>query len=166
MSHLLADEFRFVLNEFNIFFDTDIKFDKFLIKYDLKKHTDLVDYEKFLQIFQDHAGHSPAMSFSSFGDKSSVPDPNKSVEKRLVEFFHGANFLCYTSFKEATMDKSLSESNVCSPETLRKLIEQRFGIFISNGQFDRLLGFLNKLDEAEKGLVNWTDMFKKFSEIK
>jgi len=32
LSHLLADEFRYVLNEFNVFFDTDTSYEKFLAK--------------------------------------------------------------------------------------------------------------------------------------
>lgn len=56
--------------------------------------------------------------------------------------------------------------NYCALDTMKRLLEQRFSILISNAQFDRLLQFLGKLDEAKRtGLVNWTDMFKKFSEI-
>lgn len=59
------------------------------------------------------------------------------------------------------------QKNICTHQQLRKLIEQRFAIIISNAQFDRLIQFLNQNEDMEKkGLVDWSEMLKKFSEIK
>jgi hypothetical protein len=126
----------------------------------------LVDYEKFLQIFHDQGPNSVSTSFSALSDNSySTSNSVNSAEKRIVEFFHGASFLCHSSFKE--QNKNLDNPNICSLATLRKLIEQRFSIIISNSQFDKLIAFLNKTDECEKtGVINWTEMLNKFSEIK
>ena len=71
-------------------------------RHDIKKQNELIDYEKFLTIFQDQSSNSISKSYSalSFSDNSlSAINPMKSAEKRLVEFFHGASFLCYNSFK-------------------------------------------------------------------
>ncbi len=127
----------------------------------------MVDYEKFLQIFQDQSASSISTSLSAISDKSynALSDSVKNVEKRLVEFFHGASFLCHSSFKEQNIKNE--NPNVCSLSTFRKLLEQSFSIIISNSQLDTLIEFLNKRNECEKtGLINWTEMLKKFSEIK
>lgn len=90
------------------------------------------------------------------------------AEKRIIDFFHGASYIAYNSFKEATIDKTDASvpRNYCALDAMKRLLEQRFSILISNAQFDRLLQFLGNYDEAKRtGLANWTDIFKKFSEI-
>ena len=83
MGHLLLEEFSIVLNEFSIHID-DKNFKKFLQRFKiinfiislklfinleffnrhgLVKHNQLIEYEKFLQIFQDQSPNSLSKNF-------------------------------------------------------------------------------------------------------
>ena len=71
--------------------------------------------------------------------------------------------------REALGDSSNTNKKMyCSLENLKKTIEQRFSIIVSNAQLDKLIAFINQTEESniKSGLVNWTEIFKKFSEIK
>ena len=60
----------------------------------------------------------------------------------------------------------IGENKPCSIEQFKKTLEQKFYIQIEPKQLEQLFVFMNQLDESQiTGLVNWTDMFKKFSEI-
>lgn len=52
LNHLLVDEFKVVLDEFNVSMDM-ATFDRFVKKYNLLKNGRLIDYNKFLQTFQE-----------------------------------------------------------------------------------------------------------------
>ena len=62
LGHLLLEEFSIVLNEFSIHIDAKI-FKTFLQKHGLIKHNQLIEYEKFLQIFQDQGSNSLSKNF-------------------------------------------------------------------------------------------------------
>ena len=61
LGHLLTDEFRIVLEEFGIYIDSK-NYQRFLKKYSLIKHNQLINYQKFLEIFQDQGPNSVTKS--------------------------------------------------------------------------------------------------------
>ena len=60
----------------------------------------------------------------------------------------------------------MDNKTTCALDVFKRLLEQKFSIQIEPTQFESLLVFMNQLDESQKsGQVNWSDMFRKFSEI-
>ena len=172
LGHLLKNEFEIVLREFNFSFDR-ATFNTFLKRYNLLKHRELVDYNKFLQLFQSLGEHSLSMAYFNnyYNTTNQSMNQNLSIlsirqiEMNLIEFFHEFYFMLLNQFRERLGGES---SRLCSLDQFRRLIEQKFIILTDKCQMDSLLRFIGQSeDELAKhdGQVNWTAFFRKFAEI-
>ena len=55
---------------------------------------------------------------------------------------------------------------MCPIDEFKNYLEQKLNVQIEPMQLESLLVFMNQLESSQNtGLVNWTEMFKKFSEI-
>ncbi|CAF0707697.1 unnamed protein product [Brachionus calyciflorus] len=124
LGHLFSHEFRTVLDEFKIYTDAKL-LNKFLKTHGLLKNDQLVDYIKFLKVFQDR--------------------DSRSAYRQLLK-----------------NGESLGEST-CLSDQIKKSIEHKFLIRITEAQFEKLKEFLNI--DSTNSKVNWEILFNKFSEI-